>query len=390
TLIEESGTLTATGTSIGADSGIGMATVLYVLKHTPNHGPVRAIFTTDGEKGMTGAENLKAKYLEGDFLINLAWDSDHTVGLGSPGTASYEMAHKIEWAPPQNAIPYLLTLSGLKGGDADRDMGKGGANAIKTIGEVLANAQGKGILFELAGFNGGVSGDTIPASASVLIVINESDEKKMQAVVNDAMDAFESAYGDVEENYSFTYEKTEMPDKVVSFEDNGSIISFIYGIIDGVQTRSEAYGDVVESASNIGMVSTATGSFLCQVSVASNSDAKMYTITSAHEAISGMSGMQYTYHSGIPRWRDHPKSVLYKAVRKIHSDLFGDNISGSIVYDKMECGWFVKKNPKLQVVSIGPMIKNAGLPNEALVKDSVTEPAKTVMGFLEQVKQIDR
>lgn len=388
TLVDNGDTLTAAGTSIGADSGIGMATALYVLKHTPNHGPVRAIFTTDGETGMTGAEKLKAKYLDGDFLINLAWNSDRTVGLGSPGTASYEMTHKIEWAPPQNAIPYLLTLSGLKGGDADKDMGKGRANAIKIIGEVLANAQGKGILFELGAFNGGVSSDTIPTSASALIVINGSDEKKMQAVVNNAMDAFKGAYGDVEENYSFTYEKAEMPDKVASFEDNGSIISFIYGIINGIQTKSETYSDVIESASNLGMVSTATGSFLCQVSVASNSDAKLYTITNAHEAISGMSGMQYTYHEGVPHWRDHPNSILYGTIRKIHSDLFGDKISGTIVYHKMECGWFVKKNPKLQVISIGPMIKHAGLPDETLVKDSVIEPAKTVMKFLEQIKEV--
>jgi hypothetical protein len=53
-------------------------------------------------------------------------------------------------------------------------------------------------------------------------------------VVDDAMNAFESSYGNIEKDYTFTYQETQMPDKVVSFEDHGSIISFIYGIINGV------------------------------------------------------------------------------------------------------------------------------------------------------------
>ncbi len=70
-VVDNGETLTATGTSIGADSGIGMATALYILKNAQKHGPIRAVFTSDGETGMTGAEKLKPKYLEGDYLINL-------------------------------------------------------------------------------------------------------------------------------------------------------------------------------------------------------------------------------------------------------------------------------------------------------------------------------
>ncbi len=381
-------TLTATGTSIGADSGVGMATTLYVLKNSQRHGHLRAIFTTDGESGMSGAQKLKEKYLEGDFLINLGWNSDKTIGLGSGGTASYDMMHEIQWTPPQNAIPYVLSLSGLKGGNADREIGNGGANAIKTIGEVLANAQGKGILFELGSFNGGVSRDTIPTAATAMIIINESDQRKMQEVVDDAMNSFKDTYGDAEKNYSFTYQLAEMPDKVVSFEDNGSIISFIYGILDGVQKMSENYDDVVESASNLGLVSTSTGNFLAKVSAASTSDVGLYEITTAHEAISSMSNLKYTYYDGVPRWPDHPDSVLYSSIQDSFDLLYGDKLTDSIVHYPRECGWFAKKNPRLQIVSIGAGIKNPDQPGEELVLDTVTKPANVIMEFLEQLNQM--
>lgn len=387
-LVDDGETMTATGTSIGADSGIGMATALYILKNSQKHGPIRAIFTTDGEAGLTGAEKLKSKYLEGDYLINLNWTSDRTVGLGSVGSAAYDMMHEIHWTAPKNAIPYVLSLSGLNGGSADTDIGKGGANAIKTIGEILANAQGKGILFELGAFNGGISRDTIPTAATALIIINESDQKKMQDVVDDAMNAFNGAYGDVEKNYTFTYQETQMPDKVVSFEDNGSIISFIYGVINGVQSMSKDYEGVVESATNLGMVSTATGNFLCQIYASSNSDTGLSEITSAHEAISGMSGLEYTYYDGVPRWPDRPDSILFNSIRDISDNLYGDKPDGSIVHRPDECGWFAEKNPNLQIVSIGPKIENAGLPDEALVLDTVTRPVNVIMAFLENINRI--
>ncbi len=382
--------LVANGTSMGADSGIGIATTLYVLKNSKNHGKIRAIFTAGGESAMTGAEKIKAKYLEGDFLINFGWENGSTIGLGSGGSASYDMLHEIEWVPPQNAIPYLLSISGLNGGDANKAIGKGGANAIKTIGEILAAAQGKGILFELGSFNGGISRDAIPTAAGALITINESDQKKMQNVVNDAMETFEDTYGDVEKNYTFTYEETQMPDKVVSFEDNGSIISFVYGIINGVQTLSEDYEDVVESASNLGVVSTSTGNFVAQVSAVSTSDVGLYEITTAHEAISAMSNLQYTYHDGVPRWPDHPDSMLVHTIQGIYEELYDDKLPGAILLRETECGWFAKKNPKLQIVSIGVGIEQANQPHEKVILDTITRPVNVVMSFLEKTNHLSQ
>ena len=379
-------TMMGDGTSLGADSGIGMSTALYVLKNAEKHGPLRVIFTSDGEGGLSGAKNLKEKYLEGNYLINLGWKKVLTVNTGSGGSASYEMIREIQWNQPQNTLPYMITLNGLTGGAADREIGKSKPNAIKIIGDILAKAQGKGILFELASFNGGSSADTIPQAAAALIVINESDQKKMQDIVDDAMNDFNDSYGDMEENYSFTYLESEMPDKVISFEDNGSIISFIYGIINGVQSMSESYEDVVESASNIGLVSTQSGNFVCRVYAASTSDVGLYEITSAHEAISSMSGLYYNYYEGIPRWPDHSGSDLFAAISEAYA-LYTENPKAVITHYGSECGWFVKKNPKLQVVSIGVEVQNPGQPEEILNLDTITMPAKVILKFLENQNQ---
>jgi di/tripeptidase len=173
-----------------------------------------------------------------------------------------------------------------------------------------------------------------------------------------------------------------------TFDNNGSIISFIYGIINGVQSKSEKYG-IVESASNLGMVSTATGNFVCRVSAASTSDSKLLDITSAHEAISSMSSMTYTYKDGVPRWPESADGALLGKLSKISSELSDGKISGDMVYQKNECGWFAKKNPTLQIVSIGPMIRDANTIHETLDLDSVTKPANILMKFLATSKTAD-
>ena len=385
-VIKNEKTYIGSGTNLGAKSGIGMATALYVLKHSDKHGPLRVIFTVDGESGFKGADNLNTKYLEGKYLINLNWNAKDAIGSSSAGTVSYEMTRHINWVAPKNTIPYEISISGLNGGDSRKNINDGNANAVKIIGETLAKAQGQGILFELGAFNGGIAKDTIPTAANALIIINDSDQKKLNNILDSTIDNFKSTYGDVEKNGTFTYYETTMPDKVVSFEDNGSIMSFIYGIINGVQTTSDTFTDMVESSSNLGMVSTTTGNFIADIFAAGNTVTSLQNITSEHEAISSMSALEYKSENNMPVWTYNPDNTLNTQLQTIWKDSYGIDAKLDAVHYELECSKFIEKNPNLQMASIGPYIKNIDTPEETLQLDSVTKPATVILKFLEQIK----
>lgn len=377
----------AAGTSLGADSGMGIATALYVLKHSDKHGLLRVIFTSGGESDFSGAKGLNPKYLDGDYLINLNWDSQNTIGVSSAGTAAYEMKRAITWAPPKNTFPCEISISGLIGGDAENNVNDGGANAIKVIGETLAKAQGKGIIFELASFNGGLSDDTIPTAATAVIIINTADVNKLKDVLDNSIDEFKDTYGDVEKNYSFTYKEGVMPDKVVSLDDNGSIMTFLYGIVNGVQTTSNDFPSIPESSSNIGIVSTYTGNFLAGITAGSNSIAAIQEITSAHEAISSMSALEYHVKNNTPIWAYNPNSTLIKALQTVYQNTYNENADLEAVHRELDFSWFLEKNPKLQIASIGSSIKDANTPEEALMLDRVTNPATVILNFLKNTQE---
>lgn len=382
-------TITAKGTSLGSDSGIGIATALYVLKNAVNHGPLRVIFTANAETNMSGAKGLDSKYLDGDYLINLDWEKDGSVCIGSAGSYAFKMTRDITWVQPKNTIPYQIAITGLKGGNSGKAIDEGGANAIKVIGETLANIQGEGILFELAGIIGGTSVDAIPTDAQAVILINESDEKKFTTAINKAADKFKEDYGNEEKSYTFTALETTMPDKVVTLEDESAIISFIYGIVNGVQTRSEnSSNNLLDSSSNLGIVSTASGDFSGEVYARSSSLEGAQEIIKSHQLIANMCDLTYNYKPVIPAWtaKEKENRKLVDTLTSIYKKQYDKSMKVVTTHTEYECGWFAEKNPDLEIVSIGPLVKYANSPSETLTLSSVSKPANLVLLFLEQSK----
>ena len=72
TQVHADGRLSADGTTLGADNGIGVALILAVLADkTLVHPPLEALFTSTEETGMLGAKGLQGGWLKGHYLINL-------------------------------------------------------------------------------------------------------------------------------------------------------------------------------------------------------------------------------------------------------------------------------------------------------------------------------
>ena len=63
--------VSATETTLGADNGIGISSILAILESKEiQHGPIEALFTNDEETGMYGALGLEPGELQGEILLN--------------------------------------------------------------------------------------------------------------------------------------------------------------------------------------------------------------------------------------------------------------------------------------------------------------------------------
>lgn len=93
----------ANGTTLGADNGLGVATIMSILESDDiPHPAIEALFTIDEETGMTGAMGLEAGYLSGEILLNLDTEDDDEIGVGCAGG--------IDITATKSYIPEKLTI----------------------------------------------------------------------------------------------------------------------------------------------------------------------------------------------------------------------------------------------------------------------------------------
>jgi len=131
--------VTAQGTTLGADNGVGLASALAVLASDDIvHGPLEALVTIDEEAGMTGAFGLAAGWLDGDILINTDSEQEGEVYMGCAG--GIDVTAKREYTQEKtsdNVTGLTITINGLNGGHSGMDIHKGLGNANKIMNRML-------------------------------------------------------------------------------------------------------------------------------------------------------------------------------------------------------------------------------------------------------------
>ena len=138
--------LTADGTSLGGDDGIGVAEILTAMQHAEEHGPLRAIVTVDEEQGMSGARHLSADHLkDARFLINCDSEDYHIMTVGSAGSVNLDFSRTL--SRRESELPaYRIAVEGLRGGHSGERIGDGRGNAIRTLALALETLAGHGCI----------------------------------------------------------------------------------------------------------------------------------------------------------------------------------------------------------------------------------------------------
>lgn len=353
----------APSTILQSSNGKGMATALHVLTTTKYEGDLKAIFTMTDGTNMIGAENLNPAYLDSDYLINLSNDEKQYITNGSAGTTTYSVNKNLSWDTPKNDFAFEIAVRGFTGGDASDT---GNPNALIFMSKFLANAKSQGVVLELASLNGGTTSTTIPNEATLVVVVNEFDGRRVQKLFNSSVETFKNASDSSEKNATFTLTPLEVvPEKVLSRADTNAIISYLYGIVDGVYSMSPNITDLIESSSNLGTAYSFTGNFTSSIVTTSFSEERNQELNVAHNKLFYLSGMNSTMKLSCPTWVQKPGSSLLSIMSDNYSEEENAAISNTPLHRGSECGWFAQKNPSTDIISM-----------------SVTSPEKYILKFL--------
>lgn len=357
--------VTAEGTTLGADNGIGVATCLAVLgDNSIEHGPLEVLLTIDEEAGMTGAFGLEAGYLEGDILLNTDSEQEGEVYMGCAGgidgAIRFEIAHEATDSAHQ-AIK--LVLKGLKGGHSGCDIHTGRGNANKLMARFLfENAEKFGL--RLADFQGGSLRNAIPREAFAVVTVANEHADALAEAFNAYQTRLSTELGKVETDIQLFAQPAELPAQVWAKADQDRFLAMLNVCPNGVIRMSDEIQGVVETSLNVGVITTEGNVVTVLCLIRSLIDSGRQYVESMLRAIAQLANAECRFNGGYPGWKPDADSEIMHVFRDTYESMYGKRPNIMVIHAGLECGLFKKPYPNMDMLSFGPTIKFPHSPDE--------------------------
>ena len=366
--------LTAEGTTLGADDGIGCAMELALLEADDiEHGPIECVFTRDEETGLTGAEGMKAGFMNGDYLINLDSEDEGEIFVSCAGGRNTTARFDISRSPaPSDAFFIRCSLKGLTGGHSGDDINKKRANAIKLLGRFLYQELKRYEGIRLAQFHSGKLHNAIPRDGYFVIAVPNAIKENIRADWNVFAADVQDEFHVTDTNMEFNMESTDA-EPVVDDPQAQRFITALQAVDNGIYAicQDEALGGMVETSSNIASVHTADTTIDILSSQRSNVMSNLDNMCATFAATFELAGAHVVSSDGYPAWKMRQNSELQRIVVDSYKKLFDKEPIVRGIHAGLECGLFSERYPNLDMVSFGPTLRGVHSPDERLLIPTV-------------------
>jgi dipeptidase D len=379
--------LKASGTTLGADNGIGVAAALAVLaSSTIHHGPLEVLITIDEETGLTGASNLKSGVLRSKYLLNLDSEEEGDLTIGCAGGIDSLATRRVKLVPATpGKTPYRLKIQGLKGGHSGVEINQGRGNALRILGSVLC-ALLPSFEAELASVAGGNKRNAIPREAFAVIYMDAKHEAAAKALVAAKEQALLQALGAFDPGLTLTLAPAPAQGtQVMAAEDARKVTLLLYTLMHGVIAMSPAIPGLVQTSTNLAIVETRGDQVVVSTSQRSSIESSKFELASQIAAFCEMAGFEVERSDGYPGWQPNPKLPLVKVVDDVHEAVFGKRMGIQAIHAGLECGLIGEKYPGMDMVSFGPNMWDVHTPDEHVSISSVGNFWKLLGAVLEKV-----
>ena len=385
--IEDNGEwVTANGTTLGADNGIGVATAMAILADkNVVHPPLEALFTIDEETGMYGANDLKGGWLQGKYLLNLDSETEGELYVGCAG--GIDTTATFDYQPVETEegdIALKVVLKGCKGGHSGCDIHLQRANAIKLLFRFLKDAVAN---FEarLACVEGGSLRNAIPREASAIITIPEESYQDLQDLVDRYEDLWLKEFDGVEPDLMFKAEEVECPKMEMPEDVQDFLIHAITLCPHGVYRFITEMPDIVETSNNVAMIKTEDNKVVVYCLTRSNVESRKEELASIIHSAFALAGADVKFSGAYPGWQPNFKSNLLRVMKETYEKEFGSSPRIVTIHAGLECGIIGANYPNMEMISFGPTIEHPHSPDERVNIATVQKFYRFVLAALQQL-----
>jgi dipeptidase D len=362
----------ANGTTLGADNGIGVASIMTILaSKTIIHPPIEALFTIDEETGMTGALGLKGGLLDADIMLNLDTEDDNELTIGCAGGVDVTATgNYTEIAIGSNFIAKKISVKGLTGGHSGMDIHKGRGNANKLMNRILWQAANQfGV--QVNSIDGGSLRNAIPRESMATIVLPVHNQISFETFIHEQEQIFKAEYHLTDPSLVIGIENTVMPTQVLNVEFQTKILSSLYSCINGIYRMSSSIDGLVQTSNNLARVLVKNGTYSIQCLTRSSVDTEKMDLAASLQACFELMGASIAFSGSYPGWTPNKDAAIVKLMSELYFERYNENALVSACHAGLECGILGTNYPHIQMISFGPNIKGAHSPDERVQISSV-------------------
>lgn len=376
----------ANGTTLGADNGLGVASIMAILESkTIEHPAIEALFTIDEETGMTGAKGLKGGILKGEILLNLDTENDDEIDIGCAGGVDVSASRNYEQEEVGNNVTALkISVKGLKGGHSGMDIHKGLGNANKIMNRLLFDGfENYGL--RIASLKGGGLRNAIPRESQAVVVIDTISKEAFELDFKEMVSDIENEYPN--ESLVISVEETQIPKFVMDLGVQEGILRAIYTAHNGVYAMSKTIEDLVQTSNNIANVLIDEGVISVKCLTRSAVESSKFDLANALRSAFELAGCEVTFSGSYPGWEPKADSPILQVLSSKYETLFGEKPRIVACHAGLECGILGQNYPKMDMISFGPTILGAHSPDERASISSVQKFWKFLLEILKNIPQ---
>ena len=366
----------ARGTTLGADNGIGVAAALAMLAEGAAHPALEVLLTVDEETGLTGANAVRAGWLRSPRLLNLDSEEEGELSIGCAGGMDTLASRRVAWSAPSPGRKALrLEVTGLRGGHSGIDIAAGRGNALRILGQLLAEvAPAHGL--ELGGLRGGNKRNAIQREASAVVHVEPAREAALRADLARLDESWRTALGAFDPGLAVALAPTKPDDAVAAARalgpaDAAALVGFLLAAPNGVEAMSPDIPGLVQTSTNLAIVETKDAAVEVSFLTRSSIDSSKAALAARIAGVAALAGFEARTSAGYPGWKPDPGAELVKLVTSVHERLFAKPMIVKAIHAGLECGILRGRYPDVEMASLGPSMWDVHTPDERVSIPSV-------------------
>jgi dipeptidase D len=361
----------AQGTTLGADNGAGVATALAVMESEDiAHGPLEFVFTIDEETGLTGASDFTPGLLRSKYFLNLDGEEEGTLCIGCAGGLNTVATRRVKRVRAGAGQGWRIKVSGLQGGHSGIDIHKGRGNALRILGRLLQTLIERTPM-AVAEINGGSKRNALPREAVATAWLDAEHENELKSLIATAQAEAAADLGAFDPGIRISAEEIAAPAEVMAHDDAALVAGMLGSLPHGVLAMSPDVPGLVQTSTNLAVVSTPDSRVVVETSQRSAIEASKLAAGRMVATLFRIAGFDVEHSGGYPGWKPEPESDIVRLCLSVHEQALGKKPELVAMHAGLECGVIGEKYHNMQLISFGPHIVDVHSPSEKLKVSSV-------------------